>query len=193
LKTATDMPEQIADRRYSKLAKLFHWTVAGLILFQIPLAYYMIDLPLSPDKLESYALHKSIGITIFTLSAARLAWRWIHPPPSLPASLNSNQRRLARLTHWLLYLVVFAMPVTGWLSSSAANFPVSLYGWFTLPNLVAPNRELHETLELTHRILAYILATAFTLHAGAALYHQFVLRDGVLGAMLPGLSSRRRA
>lgn len=183
------MPDPSSDRRYSNLARLFHWTVAGLILFQIPLAYYMIDLPLSPDKLESYALHKSIGITIFGLSATRLAWRWIHPPPSLPASLSGNQQRLARLTHWLLYLVVFAMPLAGWLSSSAANFPVSFFGWVTLPDLVAPDRELHETLELSHRILAYLLATAFTLHAGAALYHQFVLRDGVLGAMLPGLAA----
>lgn len=178
---------QQPDRRYSNLARLFHWTIAGLILCQVPLAYYMIDLPLSPDKLASYALHKSIGITIFSLSAVRLAWRWIHPPPPLPATLSSTQQRAARLTHWVLYLVVFAMPMTGWLSSSAANFPVSLFGWFTLPDLVAPDRDLHEALELSHRVLAYLLATAFTLHAGAALYHQFVLRDGVLGAMLPGL------
>ena len=182
------MPDDSINRRYSNPARLFHWTVAGLILFQIPLAYYMIDLPLSPDKLESYALHKSIGLTIFGLSAFRLAWRRLHPPPALPASLGNSQQRLARLTHWLLYFVVFAMPLTGWLSSSAANFPVSLFGWVTLPDLVAPDRELHEALELSHRILAYTLATAFTLHAGAALYHQFVLRDGVLGAMLPGLS-----
>ena len=164
-----------------------------LVLFQVPLAYYMIDLPLSPDKLESYALHKSIGITIFGLSALRLAWRCIRPAPALPVSLAPYQRRLAWLTHATLYLVVFAMPLTGWLSSSAANFPVSVFGAFTLPNLVGPDRELHEALELAHRALAYLLATAFTLHVGAALYHQFVLRDGVLGAMLPGLSGKSRS
>ena len=175
------------DRKYSSPARFLHWTIAGLILFQVPLAYYMIDLPLGPDKLESYALHKSVGLSIFALSAVRLAWRWISPPPPLPDTLTPVQQRVAWLTHALLYLVTFAMPLTGWLSSSAANFPVSLWGWFTLPDLVAPNRELHEALELGHRILAYILATAFTLHVAAALYHQFVLRDGGLAAMLPGL------
>ena len=124
-------------RRYSNTARLFHWAIAGLILFQVPLAYYMTDLPLGPDMLKSYALHKSIGITIFALSALRLAWRWISPPPALPDTMSANQQRLAWLTHALLYLVTFAMPLTGWLSSSAANFPVSLWGWFTLPNLVA--------------------------------------------------------
>ena len=182
----------MSERRYSNPARLLHWSVAVLILFQVPLAYYMIDLPLGPAKLESYALHKSIGLTIFGLSAARLAWRWIHPPPALPDGLVTYQRRLAYLTHVTLYVVTFAMPLTGWLSSSAANFPVSLFGWFTLPDLVAPNPALHEALELGHRVLAYLLATAFVLHAGAALYHQFVLRDGVLAAMLPGLSGRQQ-
>lgn len=182
----------MSDRRYTNLARLFHWSIAALILFQVPLAYYMIDLPLSPDKLESYALHKSIGLTIFGLSTLRLAWRQIRPAPPLPTELAGYQRRLAWLTHATLYVVVFAMPLTGWLSSSAANFPVSLFGWFTLPDLVDPDRELHEALELTHRYLAYVLATAFTLHVGAAVYHQFVLRDGVLGAMLPGMSGDKR-
>ena len=186
------MSDVAPTRRYSSVARLFHWSIAGLILFQVPLAYYMIDLPLSPDKLESYALHKSIGLTIFALSTLRLAWRWLKPPPALPATLTGTQQRLAQLTHFLLYAITFIMPLTGWLSSSAANFPVSLFGWFTLPDLVAPNRELHEALELGHRILAYILFSTFMLHSGAALYHQFVLRDGVLAAMLPGLSGRRK-
>ena len=108
-------------------------------------------------------------------------------------NLRKSKKSLAWLTHALLYLVTFAMPLTGWLSSSAANFPVSLWGWFTLPDLVAPDRALHEALELAHRILAYILAGAFTLHIAAAFYHQFVLRDGGLAAMLPGLSGGRQS
>jgi cytochrome b561 len=183
--------DHVPQRRYTGVARLFHWSIAGLILFQVPLAYYMIDLPLSPAKLENYALHKSIGLTILALTAARLGWRWLKPPPPLPASLSVTQRRLAKLTHAVLYVITFAMPLTGWLGSSAANFPVSVFGWFTMPDLVAPNAELHERLELAHRLLAYTLFTTFTLHAGAALYHQFVLRDGVLAAMLPGSGHRK--
>jgi cytochrome b561 len=182
------VPQELAQRRYSNLARAFHWSIAVLILCQVPLAYYMMDLPLGIPKLETYALHKSLGMTIFGLSALRLAWRWLRPPPALPASMGAGQRRLAWATHAVLYVVVFAMPLTGWMSSSAANFPVSVFGWFTLPDLVAADEALHERLETSHEYLAYTLFTAFTLHAGAALYHQFVLRDGILGAMLPGLS-----
>lgn len=178
-------------RRYSSIARLFHWSIAGLILCQFPLAYYMTDLPLGPTKLENYALHKSIGMTIFGLTAARLAWRWIRPPPAFPAGVPGYQRRLAGFTHAALYVLTFAMPLTGWLSSSAANFPVSIFGWITLPNLVAPDRELHDLLEQTHQVLSYGLAATFALHAGAALYHQFVLRDEILAAMLPGLPNRK--
>ena len=176
------------ERRYNQTARLFHWLIAGLILYQVPLAYYMIGLPLSPDKLGSYALHKSIGLSIYTLSACRLAWRVLRPAPPLPPTLGTGQRMLARLTHGWLYVVTFSMPLTGWLSSSAANFPVSLFGWFTLPDLVEPNAQLHESLEAAHRFLAYSLFACLSLHAGAAFYHQFVLRDDALRAMLPSLS-----
>jgi cytochrome b561 len=176
--------------RYGLPAQLFHWLVAGLILFQVPLAYYMIDLPLSPAKLESYALHKSIGLTIFSIAALRLAWRWLHRPPALPSVMPGWQAGLARLAQWLLYALIFVMPLTGWMSSSAANFPVSLFGWFTLPDLVEPDRALHERLELAHRYQAYLLFTLVATHAGAALHHHFVRRDGVLASMIPGLRPR---
>ena len=171
--------------RYGTVARLFHWGIAALLLFQIPLAYYMIDLPVSPDKLAKYSLHKSIGMSIFALSALRLAWRWIHPPPPLPPGIPGWQQRLAGLTHALLYFITFAMPVTGWLNSSAANFPVSVFGLLQLPDLVAPDPELHERMELVHRILAYTLMGTVSLHAAAAFWHQWVRHDGVLARMLP--------
>jgi len=179
-----------AKDRYGLTAQGFHWLVAGLILFQVPLAYYMIGLPLSPAKLESYALHKSIGLSIFAIAALRLAWRWLHRPPPLPPGTPDWQAALARLVQWLLYAILFAMPLTGWLSSSAANFPVSLFGWFTLPDLVAPDRNLHERLELAHRLLAYSLFGLLSVHAGAALHHHFFRRDRVLATMVPRLRPR---
>ena len=171
--------------RYAAPAKFFHWAAAALVLFQIPLAFYMEDLPLSPDKLETYALHKSIGITIFTLTALRLAWRLLRPPPALPADTPRWQTIVARGTHWLMYFLLLAMPMTGWLSSSAANFPVSVFGLVTLPDLVAPDPQLHEALEEAHVAQGYLLMTLLAAHVAAALYHQFGRRDRVLRRMLP--------
>lgn len=172
-------------RKFSVPAQLLHWLIAALILFQVPLAWYMIDLPVSPDKLASYALHKSLGITILGLSCCRLAWRWLSPPPPLPADMRPVERALAQLTHGGLYLLSFAMPLSGWMNSSAANFPVSVFRLFTLPDLVAPDPQLHERLELLHRLLSYGLLALLLLHVGAALYHHVLRRDNVLLAMLP--------
>lgn len=172
-------------RKFNPLSQFFHWVIAALLLFQVPLAYYMINQPLSPDKLGNYALHKSIGITIFTLAALRLAWRWLRPAPPLPRSMAPWERTAARVTHGLLYFLLFAMPITGWFSSSAANFPVSVFKLFTLPNLVPEDETLHERLELAHELLAYTLFATFAAHLLAALYHHFRRRDNVLLSMLP--------
>ena len=171
--------------KFTVPARIFHWLVALLIAIQIPLAYYMIALPLSPEKLGNYALHKSIGCTIFSLAVLRLLWRWLNPPPPLPKDMTPLEQALARGTHWLLYGLIFAMPVAGWLNSSAANFPVSVFGLFTLPNLVDPDPTLQQRFELAHRIMAYSLFALLGLHIGAALLHHFVRRDNVLNAMLP--------
>lgn len=180
------MPTRVSETgKYPPLSQAFHWLIAALILFQVPLAYYMIGLPVSPDKLASYALHKSVGMSIFALSTARLAWRWLHPPPPMPADTRRLQRFLARATQAGLYGLTLAMPIAGWLSSSAANFPVSLFGLVTLPDLVAPDQQLHERLELAHRWMAYGLFALLALHVSAALHHHLVRRDNVLVAMLP--------
>jgi cytochrome b561 len=176
--------------RYDTVARIFHWTVAGLLLFQIPLAWIMTDQPLGPDKLENYALHKSIGITLFGLTALRLAWRLTHPAPPLPAGTPDWQRWLARLNQGLLYFILFAMPLTGWLMSSAANMPVSFFGLFTLPDLVAPDEVRARSFAGIHEGQGTALMVLILLHALAALHHHLIRRDGILASMLPGLRPR---
>ena len=176
--------------KFSTTARVFHWVGFALIGVQIPLAYYMIEQPLSPEKLGNYALHKSIGMTILTIALLRLLWRWLHPPPPLPLASKPIERVAARGTHWLLYGLMLGMPIAGWLNSSAANFPVSVFGWFTLPDLVEPNPELQASFELTHRIMAYLLFFLLGLHTTAALFHHFVRKDNVLRSMLPFISLR---
>ncbi len=169
---------------YGAFARAFHWAVAGLLLLQIPLAFYMTDQPLGPEKLGNYATHKSIGLLIFAVTALRLAWRLTHPAPPLPG-LPAWQRRGARATQFLLYALMFLMPLTGLLRSQAANFPVSFFGWFTLPTLVGVSKEFSDGMQEAHELQGTILLILIAAHGLAAMYHHFLRKDGVLRAMLP--------
>lgn len=170
---------------YGTLARTFHWGIAGLLLLQVPLAFYMTDQPLGPDKLGNYATHKSIGLLIFSVMALRLAWRLGHPAPLLPAGIPAWQRLGARLTHVLMYALLFLMPVTGLLRSQAANFPVSFFGWFTVPAIVGVNEEFSTTMHEVHETQGTVLLVLVCVHVFAALHHHYISRDGVLRSMLP--------
>jgi cytochrome b561 len=136
-------------------------------------------------KLVLLSRHKSVGITILALVFLRLGWRWANPTPTLPSTLKPYERALARGTHLLLYVLLFAIPLTGWTMSSARGFPVSWFGFVQLPDLVPKNKALYETLVSVHETLAWSLMAIVALHIGAALKHHFVLNDDVLRRMLP--------
>jgi cytochrome b561 len=142
-------------------------------------------LPVGLDRLVMMSRHKSVGITILGLAAIRIAWRWLDPPPPEPP-MPRWQLVAARLNHWALYGLLFALPLTGWLMSSAANRPASWFGFFQLPDLVAPDAGLQEILEEAHELLVNVLFALAGLHVAAALKHQFVDRNGLLLRMLPG-------
>jgi cytochrome b561 len=171
--------------RWGAVAQLLHWLIVALIIVQFSLALYADTLPLGSRKVGVLANHKSFGITILTLAIIRLAWRWLNPTPPLPATLKPYERRLARLTHALLYALLFLMPLSGWTMSSARGFPVSWFGFMQLPDLVPKNQTLYHALVTTHGTLAVLLLLVVTLHVAAALKHHFVLRDNVLRRMLP--------
>jgi cytochrome b561 len=172
-------------RRWGAVAQLLHWAIVLLIIAQFTLATLFDDLPSGMKKLGLIARHKSIGITILALAIVRLLWRWMNTHPPLPATLKPYESSLARVTHVLLYVLLFAVPLTGWTMSSARGFPVSWFGLFTLPDLVAKNKQLYETLVTTHGVLAWSLGVVATLHLLAALKHHFWLKDDVLKRMLP--------
>jgi cytochrome b561 len=167
------------------VAQLLHWTIVILVITQFVLGTIADDLPLGMHKLAVLARHKSVGITIFMLVVLRLVWRWSNPTPALPSTLKPYERHLARITHAALYVLLLVMPITGWIMSSARAFPVSWFGFFQLPDLVAPNKTLYDAMLTTHGTLAWILAGVATLHLLAALKHHFVLKDDVLRRMLP--------
>lgn len=172
--------------RYTRTAMLLHWLIAVLILGLFALGLYMADLPLSPQKLKLYSYHKWAGISVLLLALLRIVWRLTHTPPPLPASQPRWQQQAAHAGHLLLYVLIVAAPLSGWLMSSALGFPVVWFGVLPLPDLIAKNKPLGEVLELVHRYLNYAFIAIVAGHLLAALKHQWLDRDGTLSRMLPG-------
>lgn len=172
--------------RYGAIAQLFHWAIVLLVGVQVVLAEIAEDLPLGLQKLGVLARHKSFGITILSLALLRLAWRRLSPPPTLPPQMRPYERALANLTHWGFYVFLICLPLSGWLMSSAANFPVSYFGLLTLPDLISPDKELVEPIKNLHELLGKLLFATIAIHVAAALKHHFFDRDDVLRRMLPG-------
>jgi len=185
------MPTRLSSGRYSAVAQAFHWIIAALIVTQFVLANLALDLPLGVHKLALFARHKSVGMTILMLAVLRLAWRLKNPAPPLPPGMSPLERLLARATHTAFYVLLFAMPVTGLLMSSAKNYSVSWFGLFTWPNLIGQNEAAFEALRTTHDWLSYVLFAIAVLHILAALKHHFWNKDDVLLRMLP-LAKRRK-
>ena len=179
------MPNQSSPTRYSAVAQAFHWIIAGLIVIQFVLASLEDDLPIGAHKLALLARHKSVGMTILMLAILRLLWRLKNPPPELPDGMSPLERTLARATHIAFYVLLFAMPLTGWMMSSAKNYSVSWFGLFTWPNLIGKNAAAFNFLHSTHAILSDALWVIAVLHILAALKHHFWNKDTVLLRMLP--------
>jgi cytochrome b561 len=173
--------------RWGATARLLHWGTALLIIGLVAVGLLMQELPNSLFKLKVYAWHKSFGLTVLALVLVRLGWRLFDPRPPYPAGMPAWQQRLSSIAHGLMYLLIIAMPLSGWLYNSAANFPLRWFGLFGLPSLAAPDPELKQLARLLHAWGFYLLGLLFTLHVGAALHHHFVKRDTTLARMLPGL------
>ena len=170
--------------RYGNVAIGLHWLLAAALLGSFCVGVFMSDLDASPLKLRLYSWHKWAGVTILALSLLRLAWRLAHRPPAdLP--MPGWQRAAAHLTHRLMYGLFIAIPLVGWAYSSAAGFPVVLFGVLPLPDFVPADKLLAEAIKPWHGSLAFALAGLVLLHAAAALKHHFADRDGLLGRMWP--------
>jgi len=175
---------------YSPAAVLLHWLSAALILTAAGIGLYMVDLDFSPAKLKTYSWHKWVGATVFLLTALRLAWRLVRPAPASDPKLPAWQARAAALVHAFLYVLLFAIPLSGWLMSSALGVSVVYLGVLPLPDLVPRDESLGEQLKQLHWLLNCSLLFLVLVHAGAALKHHFIDRDAVLVRMLPFLSPR---
>jgi len=170
--------------RYGLVPQLLHWLVLILLIAQFLLAEAAEDAPEGAAQLATLAWHKSVGITILLLAFTRVAWRLFDRPPPLPPQPRWLEGAAA-LTHWGLYALLFALPLTGWMMSSSEGHPVSWFGFIQLPDLVMPSESLEEALHEVHETLATTLLVLAGIHVLAALKHQFVDRDGLMSRMLP--------
>lgn len=173
--------------RYTPVAISLHWLIALLIFAGWGLGFYMSDLPLSPAKLRYYSWHKWMGVTTFILVILRVGWLATHPAPSLPRAMPPWQTRTARVTHLVLYLLMFVIPLSGWLMSSAKGVPTVYFGVLPIPDLIGKDKAMGDVLVVVHQSLAFGLAALAGLHVAAALKHHFMDRDDVMGRMVPFL------
>lgn len=172
--------------RYSLPSIALHWMIAVLIIAAFALGVTMVDIPgITPTKLKYFSWHKWLGITVLGLACLRLLWRLFNKPPAYPATMPGWQRNAAHLLHGALYVLMFAIPVSGYLYSLAAGVPVVYLGILPLPAVIGADAELRPVLKAVHYWLNMGLLALFIMHVAAALKHQFIDRDGVMRRMLP--------
>jgi cytochrome b561 len=176
--------------RFPAISRLLHWLMAIMVLSMLFIGIGMV----ATESTRYHALvsvHEPLGIAILVLVFIRLVNRWLNPPPPLPASLPSWQRMAAAGSHYVLYALMFIMPLIGWAMLSAQPYPVVLAGSLRLPPILPQSATLYAWLRQLHTVLAYLFFLVFLAHFGAALFHGLVRRDGVLESMASFGRARR--
>ena len=172
-----------SKERWGQVSIALHWLTTLLVIGLAVVGLVMTELPNSALKVQVYALHKSVGLTVLALAALRLLWRLVAgAPDEIPAP--RLQQLAAKAVHWALYVLLFALPLSGWLFNSAAGFPLKWFGVLALPKLFTGyNPELKHLAHELHESGFYLLALLLVLHAGAALYHHYLKKDDTLNRM----------
>ena len=176
------------ENGFGSLAKGFHWVIGLGIIGLLGLGLYMTSLEFNASVIKLYFWHKSVGIVILSLAVLRLGWRFANIRPRALPNHKKWEKALAAFIHFCLYGAMFGMPMTGWVMSSTKNYDVSVFGWFTLPDIVPgeENKGIASLAATAHEWMAYALIGAILLHAGGALKHHIIDRDDTLRRMLPG-------
>ncbi len=194
----------MTQARYSTVAVILHWTIAALLVWAVGMAWYSDRLE-GAEKIAALQLHKPLGISILVLTLVRLAWRWIHKPPPLSPHLKPWERILAKTVHVLFYVILLALPLSGWAMVSASKlisvYPINMFGLFHWPALsfltdLPPDQRkaAHEAFEAAHHLIAKIIIYGLIpLHVLGALKHQFLDKDNELARMIPFLARKDTA
>ncbi len=165
------------NQKYTRTAKSLHWLMALLLIGQLALGFYMSDLPLSPDKLQIYSWHKWAGVTLFMLVFFRIMWRLTHRTPDWPKSMSKLMQLAAHAGHFVLYALMFAIPLSGWLMSSARGIQTIYFKVLPIPDLLSKDKELAVFFGDMHSILSVLLVVVILGHVAAALKHHYFDND----------------
>ncbi len=172
--------------RWGPVSQALHWLVVLMILGLAIVGLIMDELPKTPKYFWVYTAHKSMGLTVLALVIVRLSWRLYAGTPAPVPGTPSWQERIASVTHWLLYALILAQPISGWLYDSASGLrPFRWFGLFDVPKLTAPDEALSQSAMNAHELIFWTLVALVAVHAGAALYHHLFQRDATLARMLP--------
>lgn len=172
--------------QYRTTARLFHWSVAILVLLMIPAGVIMIQEGIGRELQNTlFIFHKNAGVLVLLVVIARLAFRLANPPPPLPRDMPDAQKRIAGISHFMLYALLVVMPVAGYVRVKAGGFPIEMLDALGVPSLVPRSDALAEAAKSLHYAGALVLTAFVTLHIGAALYHGIIRRDGVFSRMWP--------
>ncbi|KJC40407.1 cytochrome B561 [Bradyrhizobium sp. LTSP885] len=171
---------------YDPLLRRIHWATAALFIAAMLIGFYCgLQPPGTSPRRELLEVHKSLGMTLFALAILRLMVRFATTAPAEPGSLSPLVRLAARLNHWALYVILFAMPVTGYMFSSAGGYSLRYFWTFSWPRLFAGNQTIEHAGEVAHGLLAYVVYIAVALHIGATIWHAVVKKDETLSRMWP--------
>ena len=183
-------------QRYSTVAMILHWALAILVIANVLIGWQAEDLR-GPDRRALMSIHMPIGVSVLLLTLVLIAWRLVHKPPPLPDYLKNWERVLAHTVHYSFYVVLVAMPLSGWLtvSSRDAPGPIDMFGLFQFPIFqpVVGMDGFHDGVEEAHHLIAKVIAyVLIPLHLAGALKHQFIDGRDELGRMLPFRTRRPR-
>ncbi len=185
------MPLKSSDTRWGSIAQTLHWLMALAIIGNGVLGLIMVDMSRGMTKLNTFAIHKSIGLSVLALLILRVCWRMFERKPR-DEPMPRWQRIAAHATHAVLYLFMLAIPLSGWISNSAHGYPLQWFKWFNLPALIGKNDAIAEIFGEVHEILFWILSIVLIGHVGGALVHHWFERDNTLLRMLPFARLRTR-
>jgi cytochrome b561 len=174
----------MTDRlQYGTTAKVFHWLIMALLLVQYLIGWLMPDIHRGPPGIPM-TFHISVGMAILVLIVLRFAWRIAHPVAP-ESSLQPWQRLSSEAVHWLLYALVLATTVTGWVFASFRGWGVSFFFMTPIPMLASENAAAGKAIDGLHQAMEWALLAVIGIHVAAALVHLFVYRNRIMQRMLP--------
>lgn len=174
-------------QHYTRTAQILHWLMAAIFITAWFIGFYSGNfLNYDTDgafKGNVITLHKNIATPILFLIVIRIFWRYTHPTPALPENMSAPMKKMAHVIHWILYLILLALPITGCLFSWSAGHPAPVLYLFNLPTLIEPNPQITAIVKPIHVYLSWFAGLLIVVHILAALKHHFIDRDNVLRSM----------